>query len=101
VWWFPVVLALHVLEEAPGFTAWARQHASDRYTQDRTYSPGLVTAITQFIPLWARLTRLARREGLLTRRGAKGAALLGGLIHAVAVSQRVSFVELPERSSER
>ena len=29
---FPAVFALHVLEEAPGFTAWARRHASSRYT---------------------------------------------------------------------
>jgi len=32
VWLVPVVFALHVVEEAPGFTAWARRHASERYT---------------------------------------------------------------------
>jgi hypothetical protein len=30
---FPAAFALHVLEEAPGFTDWARRHASQRYTQ--------------------------------------------------------------------
>ena len=24
---------MHVLEEAPGFTVWARRHASERYTE--------------------------------------------------------------------
>src|SRR5204862_459374 len=32
-WMFVGAFALHVLEEAPGFTAWARRHASARYTQ--------------------------------------------------------------------
>ena len=29
----PAAFGLHVLEEAPGFTGWARRHASERYTQ--------------------------------------------------------------------
>jgi hypothetical protein len=29
----PLALALHVAEEAPGFTDWARRHASERYSQ--------------------------------------------------------------------
>ena len=33
VWLFPVAFAAHVLEEAPGFTAWARRHGSSRYTE--------------------------------------------------------------------
>jgi hypothetical protein len=32
-WAFPAVYAVHVAEEAPGFTAWARRNASERYTQ--------------------------------------------------------------------
>ena len=32
-WLLPVVFAAHVAEEAPGFTDWARRHASERYTQ--------------------------------------------------------------------
>ena len=31
-WLFAGALAIHVLEEAPGFTSWARRHASPRYT---------------------------------------------------------------------
>ena len=33
VWLFPGVFALHVLEEAPRFTAWVQRHASPRFTQ--------------------------------------------------------------------
>jgi hypothetical protein len=32
-WLFPVAYAVHVAEEAPGFTAWARRNTSARYTQ--------------------------------------------------------------------
>jgi hypothetical protein len=31
-WAFPAAYAVHVAEEAPGFTAWARRNASPRYT---------------------------------------------------------------------
>lgn len=42
------VFALHVLEEAPKFTAWVNRHASDLYTQDdvaRNNGAALVLAI--------------------------------------------------------
>jgi Protein of unknown function with HXXEE motif len=55
----------------------------------REYSPGLVTAVAGFLPLWWRLTRLAGREGLLTRGGALGAAAIGGAVHATAVARQV------------
>jgi hypothetical protein len=32
-WAFPAAYAVHVAEEAPGFTEWARRNASERYTQ--------------------------------------------------------------------
>ena len=32
VWFFPPAFALHVLEEAPRFTRWARRYASKRFT---------------------------------------------------------------------
>jgi len=32
-WAFPVAYLVHVAEEAPGFTEWARRNASARYTQ--------------------------------------------------------------------
>jgi len=35
VWLFPAATALHFLEEAPGFTKWAQQFASPRYTSSR------------------------------------------------------------------
>ena len=149
VWLLPLAFALHVLEEAPGFTAWVNRYASDRYTADdfvrnnglglvltvgatflvwrfrsravffvyytgvvtqqavfntlfhagatvafRAYSPGVVTALALFLPLWWYLTRLALRKGLLTRRGLIAALVIGGLIHAVVVAQQVFFVEL-------
>jgi hypothetical protein len=31
-WLLPAAFAVHVAEEAPGFTAWAQRHASARYT---------------------------------------------------------------------
>jgi Protein of unknown function with HXXEE motif len=144
VWVFPAVFAAHVLEEAPGFAAWARRHGSTRYTQAdfvrnnalgvamtvagsylasrtrrpsavfayfaivltqqalfntlfhagatvayREYSPGVVTAVGGFLPVWWHLTRIARREKLLTRQGALAAAGIGGAIHATAVVQQV------------
>ena len=144
--------ALHVLEEAPGFTDWVNRYASERYTQrdfvrnnalglvgtagaavlvtrsssrplfiafytgvltqealwntafhavmagrHRAYSPGLVTALVLFLPLWWRVTRLAMRKGLLTRRGVALAALGAGALHALVVARQVFFVELPPR----
>jgi hypothetical protein len=32
-WLLPAAYAVHVAEEAPGFTRWARAHASERYSQ--------------------------------------------------------------------
>jgi hypothetical protein len=55
---FPLIFAAHVAEEAPGFTAWARRHASERYTQRdfvRNNALGLVGA--------AAATALVRRHG--------------------------------------
>ncbi len=144
VWLFPAVFGLHVLEEAPGFTLWARRHASSRYTQAdfirnnalgmaltlggtglvsrspgrrsvflymslvltqqalfntvfhvgttvvyREYSPGLVTAVGGFLPLWWHLSRLAREEGLLGPASELSAAAIGGAVHATAVAQQV------------
>lgn len=55
----------------------------------REYSPGLFTAVGGCLPLWWRLSRLARREGLLTRSGAAAAGTIGGAVHAGAVLQTV------------
>jgi uncharacterized protein with HXXEE motif len=150
---FVGAFALHVLEEAPGFTAWARRHACERYTQRdfvrnntlglgitgaatyvlarssrrrggvflvyystiftqqalfntifhagttvawRAYSPGLITSLTLFLPLWLRTTHLALDDGLITRRRAVLASALGGAIHAGAVAQQVFFIGGPK-----
>ena len=61
VWLFPVAFAAHVLEEAPGFTAWARRHGSSRYTEDdfiRNNALGLAMTI-----VGTRSSRLGRRAG--------------------------------------
>ena len=151
-WLLAPAFALHVAEEAPGFTAWARRHASDRYTQRdfvrnnalgmagtvaglwvlrrtrshgyvlffssvlltqqalwntafhagttvawRRYSPGLVTALALFLPLWLHLVRLARREGLLSRGELTAGTIAGGLLHALVVAQQVFFVGVARR----
>ena len=44
VWLFPAATALHFLEEAPGFTKWARQFASLHFItlgQDPRDRPGI------------------------------------------------------------
>jgi len=48
VWLFPVTFGLHVLEEWPGFTPWARKHASSSFTQrhyDTIHATGIAVAI--------------------------------------------------------
>jgi Protein of unknown function with HXXEE motif len=55
----------------------------------REYSPGLVTALGTFLPLWWHLSRLARREGLITPSGELLAGGIGGAVHASAVVQQV------------
>jgi hypothetical protein len=149
VWLFSAAFAVHVLEEAPGFTDWVNRYASEQYssadfvrnnalgllltagatlvvtrTSNRTvffvfystvltqqalwntafhvsstvafsaYSPGLVTSVLVFLPVWRHLTRVALAEGLISRRAVAIAALIGGLIHAAAVAQQVFFVEV-------
>lgn len=144
----PAAFAVHVVEEAPGFTDWVNRYASERYASDdfvrnnalglllttgatlvvtrtsnRTvffvfysailtqqalwntvfhigstagfsaYSPGLVTSVLLFVPVWWKLTRLALNEGLISRRGVAVATLIGGLIHGAVVARQVFFVE--------
>jgi hypothetical protein len=55
----------------------------------REYSPGLVTALGSLLPPWWHLSRLARREALITPSGELLAAGIGGAIHAGAVVQTV------------
>jgi hypothetical protein len=55
----------------------------------REYSPGLVSALGGFLPLWWHLSRLARDERLISDAGAISAAAIGGAIHTVAVVRQV------------
>jgi hypothetical protein len=59
-WTFPAAYVVHVAEEAPGFTAWARRNASERYTQKdfvRNNALGFVSAVAAT----AAVTRSERR----------------------------------------
>src|SRR5437667_3240508 len=144
VWVFPVAYVLHVLEELPRFTNWARHYAAASFTlrdylvvhvsgivaavlapavirffPNRvvifmfftfvftpsvcfniifhagatavfgTYSPGLLTALTLYPPLFCIVVRLAFREGLLTNRVALFSFAFAGIIHAADVSHNV------------
>jgi hypothetical protein len=55
----------------------------------REYSPGLVTSLTLFVPLWTLITRRVLASGLLRRRGVLAAVAAGGALHAAAVAQQV------------
>ena len=56
------------------------------------YSPGLVTSIVVFLPLWALATRRAVNAGQLSPRRITVAVTLGGAIHAAAVADQVFHV---------
>jgi hypothetical protein len=48
VWVLPAAFAVHVLEEAPGFTEWVNRYASSRFTQEdfvRNNGLGLALAV--------------------------------------------------------
>jgi hypothetical protein len=144
VWLFPIAYTLHVLEELPQFTSWARRYASPAFTMRDylvihligivlafmspmvirwfpnravifvfftliftpavcfnilfhagataafgAYSPGLLTALTLYPPLFYVVTRQVFREGLLTNRTAAISLVLAGLVHAADVSHNV------------
>jgi hypothetical protein len=63
----------------------------------REYSPGLVTALTLFPPLWVSATRGALRAGRLNRRQVAAAVVLGGAIHAAAVADQVFHIRRRRR----
>ena len=146
-WLFPLVFALHVLEEAPQFRAWAQRYTSSKFTQGDfvrnnamgmvigivfclavwffpnritvflffslginqsflntlfhvgttaaygVYSPGLITSLTLYPPLFYYLSRLAYKQNLISTRGGIGALVVAAVIHAVVVAQQVYFVK--------
>jgi hypothetical protein len=53
------------------------------------WSPGTVTAVVLFLPLWWRVTRAARRDGILSRRAMAAGIAVGGAVHAAAVANQV------------
>lgn len=60
IWLFPAAFALHVAEEAPGFTRWARRYASDRYTDRdfiRNNAAGLLMTVAGTLVVWRHATR--------------------------------------------
>jgi hypothetical protein len=144
VWLFPVAYILHVLEELPQFTNWAKQYAAPTFTMRNylvihlsgiviallapvvlwfflnrvvififfsfvftpavcfnilfhagatavfgAYSPGLLTALALYPPLFYFVSRRAFREGLVTNRVALISFALAGLFHAADVSHNV------------
>ncbi len=144
VWLFPIAYTLHVFEELPQFTNWARHYANASFTMRDylvihvsgivvawlapvvlqvipnrimififftfvftpavcfnilfhagataafgVYSPGLLTALTLYPPLFYVVTRLAFREGLLTNRMAIISFVVAGAFHAADVSHNV------------
>jgi hypothetical protein len=55
VWLFPAAFVLHVLEEWPRFTHWAKRYASDLFTQrdyDVIHLAGIVIAIAFTSIVW-------------------------------------------------
>jgi hypothetical protein len=93
----PAAFALHVAEEAPGFAAWARRHASCRYTDEdflRINGAGLALSVTT--------TALALRGGrsgfLVNYASLTSRAVFNAAFHAVtqAPGRRTAFgVVLP------
>jgi len=58
------------------------------------YSPGVITTLVLYPPLFHNLTRLAYREGLLSNGAGIVALVLGGAIHALVVALQVFFIKL-------
>jgi len=138
VWLFCSAFVLHILEEWPRLTGWARLHACERFTQRdynvihatgvavsllgalivsrfqnrfvvfiffafvftpavlfntlfhvgasvlaRSYCPAAITAVAIYLPLFAVITTLAYREGLLAT------LVLAGVFHAWEVGHNV------------
>ena len=144
VWLFPAAFALHVFEERPRFTNWARRNASDLFTQQdydtihlagviaaivfaalmwrfphrvlvfaffafvfapglffntffhagatvitREYCPGVITALTLYLPVFFFLSRLAWRENLMSAGALTAALIIGGAFHTWEVGHNV------------
>lgn len=144
VWLFCPAFALHVLEEWPRFTSWARSYASPQFTKrdydvihtaglaasllaaltvwyfpnrpvififfalvfspsvlfntifhvgasvlTRNYCPGMITAVVIYLPLFALITDLAYKEGLLGTGSLLATLLIAGVFHTWEVGHNV------------
>ena len=144
VWLFPAAFLLHVFEEWPRFTNWAKRYASDLFTQrdydtihlagiiasfafaaivwrfpdrvvvfvffafvfapglffntlfhagatliTREYCPGVVTALTLYLPVFFFVSRLAWRENLLDAATLTASLVIAGAFHAWEVGHNV------------
>jgi hypothetical protein len=67
----------------------------------RERSPGVVTALALFPPVWWHITRDGLRTGALTPRRLAASALAGGALHAVAVAQQVFGVGRRRRAGHQ
>jgi hypothetical protein len=74
-----------------------QQARSNAVFHAATRAPGGLTAIGVVLPLWVRITALARRERLLGRGDVAAALVLGGVLHGVGVAQQVYFARPPSR----
>jgi hypothetical protein len=63
----------------------------------RSYSPGLVTALVLYPPLYFLLLRAALREGLLTPDAAVVSFVLASILHTVEVARNTCGVDLPRK----
>src|SRR5947199_195836 len=82
-WLLPAAFAVHVLEEAPGFTAWAQRHASPRYSpRDFWRNNALGFALTSGATL--AVARTSNRTVLSVYYGAvlTPQALVNTILHA-------------------
>ena len=144
IWLFPPAFILHVLEEWPRFTNWARRYASPLFTQQdynaihiagivvsflftivvctfpnravvfvffafifapslffnalfhagatvvtREYCPGVITAVTLYVPIFFLVARLAWQESLLDFRKLITVLIVAGSFHVWEVGHNV------------
>jgi uncharacterized protein with HXXEE motif len=144
VWLFPLAFMLHIGEEWPRFTIWARKYASNLYSRHdyttihlagiisafvfaaivwrfpnrtivflffavvfapglffnsvfhagatvlaRAYCPGVITALTIYLPLFVFISRLAWRERLLDPATLTLAMVIAGIFHTWEVGHNV------------
>jgi hypothetical protein len=92
VLWFlptrPLVLAFFTLIVTPGLF-WNTAFHAGASVAYRSYSPGLITALGLYLPLFATLSGLAIAEGLISSGFWLLSTCLAGCIHMVEVRHNV------------